>query len=127
MTDVQIMDGGSSKKAIWFARLTINDAIAINDIRIIWLEKQGHPLIAMPCRRATRRCPDCWAKCDHAANYCAKCARPLDRWQPEPNEKRFHDVAFPCNHEARAIIDAAVLDAWRRFVGAVDIGVNDAC
>lgn len=107
-----------------FASLTLDNAVVVRDLRI--LDGQNGLFVAMPCRKITYHCPGCTSKNHLRARYCNHCGKslevPAERVPVDPQTGRikfFGDVVHPISVSARAVIDAAVLTAYRDQIASV--------
>ena len=105
-----------------YASITIDDAFAIRDLKVI--EGKRGLFIAMPSRKLADHCPACGEKNHLRARFCNQCGDRLDgdRALRDADERpKLHaDVAHPINAETRAIVTAAVLDAFAAEIEAAD-------
>ncbi len=97
-----------------FCSLTVDDAFAIRDMKIIEISRGL--FVAMPSRKLTRRCGRCRTKNHLRASYCNECGARLSVLQLPRNEDgrlRLHaDVAYPINAQVRDELHRVVLAAY---------------
>ena len=110
ITDVRIrLAEGGNERLCGYCTITFDREFVVRDLRIIAGEKGL--FVAMPSRKAMRRCPQCGHKNSHQARYCNDCGKPL---KPRPGDlPRFHvDIAHPITQECRRRIQERVLEAF---------------
>lgn len=89
---------------VGYASIVLDDCFAVNGIRII-KDSKGRVIIAMPSKKATKRCTNCGATNDFDIKYCGKCGQSL----PEVNVPvKFKDIAHPINTVCRKEIEDAI-------------------
>jgi DNA-binding cell septation regulator SpoVG len=117
-----------------YASIELSSGIVLRDVRIVDTGK-ARPMVAMPSRPKTVRCPHCRVKVAVTAAFCGKCGarQPDQQWRMQELERAKYvppdgggdhdyagpgdlhiDVAFPCTREARGQIDEAVLAEYER-------------
>lgn len=114
ITEVRIKLIGNDDRLRGFASLTIGDAVAIKDIKII--ERGGGLFVAMPSRKLCDHCPACNEKNSVRARYCNGCGGSLrsdragtdDRGWP----RLYADIVHPINRPSRSFLETAILTAY---------------
>ncbi|MCA8969526.1 MAG: SpoVG family protein [Planctomycetes bacterium] len=111
--------GGEKLRA--FCSVTLDDEIAIRDLRII--EGPRGLFVAMPSRKLMTRCPSCGTKNAIRSRYCNDCGRRIAgdsaRKDASPRVRRLYaDVAHPIHARARDRLQRAILDAYERELEA---------
>lgn len=110
-----------------FCQFVIDGAFVVREVKLIrpargtrCPEGNGNPtwepLVCMPCRKLTARCPGCGGKNQLLAKFCNWCGAGLPRQDGagrRPHSQVHADVAHPAHQGARALIHAAVLAAYR--------------
>jgi stage V sporulation protein G len=103
-----------------YARVTIDDAFVVRDLKII--DGAKGPFVAMPSRKLADHCPRCQHKNHMRAHYCNQCGGQLD---PEraPRDlrgrSRLHaDLAHPINSGTRIELHKAVVRAYHDEIEA---------
>jgi len=100
-----------------YCSITFDNQFAVKDIKII--EGPKGLFVAMPSRKLTDHCPKCNAKNHLRARFCNSCGTKLpdDRVPKNVDASKLHaDVAHPINAEARAYIEQAILDEYKKEV-----------
>lgn len=112
--------GDRRARLLAYCSVTLGGAYVIHDIKVI--HGSNGPFVAMPSRKLTDRCDACGGKNHLCARYCNSCGADMGPAEVErDNQGRsrlFMDVAHPLNQEAKAVLDAAVLEAYRRELAA---------
>ncbi|MCB9890619.1 MAG: septation protein SpoVG family protein [Planctomycetes bacterium] len=111
--------GGEKLRA--FCSVTLDDEIAIRDLRII--EGPRGLFVAMPSRKLMTRCPSCGTKNAIRSRYCNDCGRRIAADSPRsdssPRVRRLYaDVAHPIHARARDSLQRAILEAYERELEA---------
>jgi stage V sporulation protein G len=99
-----------------FCSITFDDWFVVRDLKII--EGANGPFVAMPSRKLTARCPQCYSKNHLRAAYCNQCGWRLKE-QPaakdeEGRAKLYADIAHPINTVCREMIQEQVLAAYEK-------------
>ena len=117
ITEVRIKlmeDRGERLQA--FCSITFDNCFVVRDLKII--EGSSGPFVAMPSRKLTSHCPVCRSKNHLRAQHCNQCGArlPEDRAMKEHDgrAKLYADIAHPINSECREMIQARVIDEFRR-------------
>ncbi|MEX1026117.1 MAG: SpoVG family protein [Planctomycetota bacterium] len=99
-----------------FASITLDNYLVVRDLKII--EGANGLFIAMPSRKLCDRCPGCGSKNHLRARYCNDCGKRQGEgrgFEDERGRPRLYaDIAHPIHQEARAFVEAAVLEAYAR-------------
>ncbi len=97
-----------------FASMTIDDCLAVRDIKII--EGAKGLFVAMPSRKLCDRCPACAAKNHIRARNCNDCGARLADDRGELDERGrprlYADICHPISQDARDYVQSAVLRAY---------------
>ena len=97
-----------------YAKIVFNNAIAIQDLRVIQGEKGL--FVSMPSRKIMDHCPNCRAKNHLQAPSCIVCRACLDPDRAPLDDrgrrKLYTDVVFPINQRCRGLINEAVIPAY---------------
>ena len=115
ITDVQVKPVGSRNGKLGaFCSLIIDDAFAIHDVKII--EGTKGVFVAMPTRKLMMHCGICNVQNPISASFCNGCGKQLES-TPVLTDKNgrvkvYFDIAHPINHEARAMINEALLKKY---------------
>lgn len=113
---VRLADDSDDPRVHAYCSVVIDRALAIHELRVVDGERK--PIVSMPSRKITDRCPDCGQTNPLAARYCNQCGNPLpsDRVVPGPNGRiRFYaDIIHPTDPVFRRKLDGAVLYAVER-------------
>ena len=97
-----------------FATITFDDCFVVRELKII--ESKGRQFVSMPDRKLKDHCPECDHKNELLASFCGRCGAKLDQYR---GDGHLHaDVAHPITQECRAMIETAVLAAYRERVAA---------
>ncbi|WP_422928617.1 SpoVG family protein [Singulisphaera sp. PoT] len=98
-----------------FCCITIDGVFVVRDLKVI--EGVNGLFVAMPSRKIGDRCGKCGVKNHLRARYCNHCGRQLDEHRAprdsEGRDKLFCDIAHPIVPGARAMIERAVVEAYR--------------
>ena len=110
---IKLLNGANSKLQA-FCSVTVEDALAIRDLKIIRIEKGL--FVAMPSRKLSIRCGRCHTKNHLRANFCNACGARL-RTMPlaadDSGRLRLHsDIVYPINSSAREDLHRAVIQAF---------------
>lgn len=98
-----------------FCSLTIDDAIAIHDVKII--EGLKGAFVAMPTRKMMIHCNACGAQNPISASFCNECGIRMES-KPVLTDKNGHlkfyvDIAHPINNEARELIHKTLIKEYQ--------------
>lgn len=102
------------------ASFVVSGCFAVRDVRIIVIN--GRRTIAFPSRAITDQCK-CGFRNNLAVRYCGSCGQILaenriasvggrPELQPDGRPRRFIDVAYPINNDAREYITRLILDVF---------------
>lgn len=115
-TNIQIFlnEGGRSAVLAW-VNITIENAVAIRDIKLI-RRKDGGYMLAFPNKSYKISCPYCHTSIAITAKFCEECGREMER-TPWPLDKRgvpYHskDCAYPITKEVRDYLTEIVLSEY---------------
>lgn len=102
-----------SDRLLAYAIVTLDGCFVLHDVKIV--QGEAGPFVAMPSRKAIRRCRRCRWKCELRANFCAHCGHDLNLDPPDgPSPaKSYYDVAHPVTPEFRQHVNAEVLRVYR--------------
>jgi stage V sporulation protein G len=112
ITDVRIKlaPDGDNNDCLAYCQIVFDDVFIVNDIKVIKGTKGV--VVAMPSRKLTAKCPNCRFKNMLKAKFCNNCGQRMQMLKPE-NEAYYADVAHPLTQECRAVVNDAVLRAFR--------------
>jgi len=110
ITDVRVrLAEGGNERLCGYCTITFDREFVVRDLRIIAGEKGL--FVAMPSRKAMRRCPHCGHKNNHQARYCNDCGKQL-KTRPGDLPRLHVDIAHPVTQECRRRIQERVLAAF---------------
>ncbi len=111
---------GRTEKLRAFCSVTLDDEIAIRDLRVI--EGPRGLFVAMPSRKLMARCPSCGAKNALRSRFCNDCGSRLQASASDAQgavvRRLYADVAHPIHARARNRLQQAILEAYQREVEA---------
>ena len=117
ITDVQItLQPNASDRLRAFVSFVVDDWLVVHDARLI--EGPNGLFVAMPTRKATRRCTGCGHRVPFDELHCGNCGTHLGRALPEPGRRTHSDVVHPINASGRELIHTAVVEAYQRALTA---------
>jgi len=101
-----------------FCSITLDGVFVVRDVKII--EGPNGVFVAMPSRKVTDACPQCRCKNHLRARFCNQCGAALGvkgNGMGEDGWPKLHcDVAHPINATCRALVQAAIVKAYREEV-----------
>jgi len=101
-----------------FCSVTLDGCFVIRDLKIIQGTKGA--FVAMPSRKLTDRCPNCYTKNHLRAVFCNDCGVKLGEERAVRDQdgraKLYADIAHPINSACRDMIQQSVLDCYEREV-----------
>lgn len=106
-----------------FATVVIDDCLAIHDIKLI--AHRGGIMVAMPSRKITEPCPECFGKNWIRVKFCNWCGANVRRkGEPLPDTvDSYLDVAHPITQEFRNYLAGVILRVYEEEKAKGD----DAC
>jgi len=119
VTEVRVKLCESSEDALrGFCSITLDGVFVVRDVKII--EGPNGVFVAMPSRKVTDACPQCRCKNHLRARFCNQCGTPLGvkgNSMGEDGWTKLHcDVAHPINATCRALVQEAIVKAYREEV-----------
>lgn len=116
VTEVRVKLCESSEDGLrGFCSITLDGVFVVRDIKII--EGPNGVFVAMPSRKVTDACPKCRCKNHLRARFCNQCGAPLSvnrNGMEEDGWTKLHcDVAHPINAACRAMVQQAIVKAYR--------------
>jgi len=115
-TRIRLATNTRNTKLRAFCNATIDNAIAIRDIRIV--EGAKGLFVAMPSRRLTIRCLKCGAKNDMAEKFCNECGSKINNTNLTATglgtTKLHTDIVHPINTSTREIFQKKIIDAYKQ-------------
>ncbi|GAB4139998.1 MAG: SpoVG family protein [Planctomycetaceae bacterium] len=97
-----------------FCSVTFDSCFVVRDLKIIQGTKGS--FVAMPSRKLTDRCPQCYMKNHLRAMYCNQCGAKLDESRAtrdnDGRAKLYADIAHPIKSDCRDLIQNRVLEAY---------------
>lgn len=117
ITEVKVVLADNTKsKLLGYASITIENAFAVHDIRII--SGNSGAFVAMPSKPTSVYCSACSRKNNAVSKFCAECGEKLiPTTKPEdPGQKaRSHiDIAHPINAKCRDLVESIVLGEYSK-------------
>jgi len=99
-----------------FCSVTFDGSFVIRDLKIIQGSKGS--FVAMPSRKLTDRCPQCFTKNHLRAVFCNDCGVKLGEERAVRDQdgraKLYADIAHPINSACRDMIQQSVLQFYQR-------------
>lgn len=124
ITSIQIKEAfygpGQSDKVIGYANVTLDNVMALHDIKII--EGKKGDFIQFPSRHVSAPCPCCKIRNFVLAKYCSNCgARICLTVLKDKNgdPKLYADIVHPITSEFRRTFTEEILDAFDRFMNSI--------
>ncbi len=119
ITEIRIFPKeGQDKKLKAYSTVTFDNCFVVRNIKVI----QGVDalFIAMPSRKMRHSCPKCNFKNESGSKFCNQCGTKLPEVpHVEADAKAEHrDVAHPITQEFREYLQAKVLEAFKKEMGA---------
>ena len=97
-----------------YCSVVIDGCFVVRDLKVI--DGFGGAFVAMPSRKLTDRCHNCWGKNHLLARFCNECGSRLDEDRAplgDDGRPKLHgDIAHPINVACRRLIQDAVLAAY---------------
>ena len=78
---IKLMDCSSDRLQA-FCSITFDDCFVVRDLKII--DGMSRPFVAMPSRKLTSHCPQCWCKNHFRAAFCRHCGLELKKRRNVP-------------------------------------------
>jgi DNA-binding cell septation regulator SpoVG len=112
---VRPLNNPSKPRLLAVASVCFDDEFVVTDLRLVRLPA-GNLIVAMPSTMARVSCHRCRESQPWSHRYCRSCGARMAGVSPA-GKPLFRDSAFPCTHEARVALEAAVLGAYREEMG----------
>lgn len=114
ITEVNIiLKDDADKRLKAYATVVFDDVFVVRNIKVIE-GKQGL-FIAMPSKRIKVACPNCNARNEANAKFCAFCGHPMPpapEKTPQQVQEEHKDIAHPLTQEFRNYLQKKVIDAY---------------
>lgn len=106
-----VLGAGNGKNVLARGRMTIDDGLMVHGIAVV-RGRERSLVVAMPDKVVEVPCHQCRAPSRPSANFCHECGAKL---VPMPTHlHEFKEVVHPISPDARAVVERAVLEEYRR-------------